>query len=143
MAVRTSVDAVIKILDPDGVEGLQEQLENEEVDFTPFLETANALINQVCLESGYTEEYLELIERWLSAHFFSIPIPKTKQEAAKGLTETTEGQTKLGFNFTRYGQQAMLLDYDGNLASLNEGKKKLKGKVYFVGGYEDYERRTL
>jgi hypothetical protein len=140
MAARVTVQEVIAVLDPDGVDGLLEQLENDELDLTFGINTANGLINEVCLDSDYSTDWLKTIELWLAAHYCTIHSPKTKQEAAKGLTETYEGQTRLGLEFTRYGQQAKTLDYKGNLAKIDNvpvGKGKLTARVHYVGGYED------
>lgn len=134
MALRTTVSAVIKILDPDGIEDMVGQIDDEELNIDYALEAANAQVTDLCTDSGYSDARLELIERWLAAHYASVSLPKTKQEAAKGLTETYEGQTKMGLDFTRYGQQAKGFDYKGNLAVLDVPGGKRQGKVYYVGG---------
>lgn len=129
MATRTTQAEVVKLLEETALP--------EDLDLTPFIESANSLVDGVCLDSDYTDNRLELIERWLAAHFYSVKDPRTKQEAAKGLTETYEGQTKYGLLFTRYGQQAMVLDIDGNLAKIDAtgvGKGVIKAAVHYVGG---------
>ncbi len=136
---------VVAILDPDGVEGIQEAIDAEELDITFGITTAIGLVNQVCLDSGYDYDWLTVIAKWLAAHFVSVPLPKTKQEAAKGLTETSEGQTKLGLDFTRFGQQAKTLDYKGNLAKIDQiptGRTRVTGSVNYVGGSTDPRKET-
>lgn len=109
-----------------------------EAKFAPFIEAANHLVNQCCLESDYSDATLELIERWLAAHFYHVFDPRRVQERADVISATFEGKTGLNLNFTRYGQQAMMLDTAGNLAALNDeitkGKKKIQGNVLWVGG---------
>lgn len=130
MAIRTTAAAVTKLLEEEALP--------DEVDLTPFIEAANSLVDGVCLDSDYTDSRLEIIERWLAAHFYSVKDPRTKQEAAKGLTETYEGQTKYGLLFTRYGQQACVLDIDGNLRQLDVGGKgRIIGAVHYVGGEKE------
>lgn len=126
MAIRTTKELVGGIVELD-----------EEIDVSPFIETANALIDQVCLDSDYSETLLELIERWLSAHFYSLRDPLTDLEQVKSVRVQYRGQTKLGLDFTQYGQHAKLLDVDGNLAILDEGKVKLQAGIAWLGGYNE------
>jgi hypothetical protein len=123
MTVRTTEEAVGLIIELD-----------EEIDLAPFMETANYLVDAVCLDSNYPEVTLELIERWLTAHFYAIRDPRTVSEGVRGITERFEGQTKTGLWFTRYGQMAMLLDVDGNLKALDADQGKIKAEILHVGG---------
>lgn len=109
-----------------------------ETAFAPFIEAASHLVDQCCLESDYSDDTLELIERWLAAHFYHVLDPRRVQERADVISATYEGKTGMSLTFTRYGQQAMLLDVAGNLAALNseitKGKKKIQGSVTWLGG---------
>jgi hypothetical protein len=100
------------------VEGILEV--DPQVDLDPFIETANSLVTEHC---DYDDTRMELIERWLSAHFYQIMNPQAvvDQVGSTGGTvrQQYESKVDLGFNVTRYGQQAMLLDTDGGLATLN------------------------
>jgi hypothetical protein len=109
MAIRTDEDAVKGIIEVD-----------DSIDLTPFIEVANNVVDQVCLASSYSNATLELIERWLAAHFYATRDPRTNQESVKGIIEQFEGTTKVGLNNTRYGQQALLIDTAGNLAALDD-----------------------
>lgn len=105
--------------------------------FAPFIEAATHLVDQCCLESDYSDTTLELIERWLAAHFYHVLDPRRVQERADVISATFEGKTGMNLNFTRYGQQAMLLDVAGNLSKLNEQiskGKRIQGKLVWVGG---------
>jgi hypothetical protein len=126
----TTADAVGGIIELD-----------EEIDLTPFIETAHNIIERTCLDSDYDDATLELIERWLSAHFYAIRDPRTIAEAVKGISERYEsgisGSAKgTGFSLTRYGRQAMLLDTDGNLAALDNIVTmggRIKGSITHIG----------
>lgn len=140
MAIRTTGLAVAKTIDRDGSKGVLDAYNDGELDFDPDIEIASLLVDDVCTNSDYSDERLEHIERLLAAHFNRLAFPDAKQEAAKGLTVTYEGQTKLGLDFTRYGQQAKVLDIKGNLAAIDvstSGSGKLKGRVDYVGGCGD------
>lgn len=123
---RTTEEAVAAICELD-----------DEIPLAPFIETANAIVTEVCLDSGYGDNLLELIERWLSAHFYCIRDPRAHNEQVKGIIQTFEGRTYTGFRHTSYGQQAMMLDFKGNLKVLdNMSKTNYKASVLYVGGPE-------
>lgn len=125
MAIRTTEEAV---------KGILEVLEDDAVDLTPFIETANNIVDQVCLDSDYSDATLELIERWCSAHFYCIRVPRTTAERVRGIEEVYQGRTYTGFRHTSYGQQAMLIDTDGNLKKLDDNSfRKIRGSVSWVG----------
>lgn len=111
---------------PSQVEGIIEVDSDTWPDITPFIEIANDLVTEKCTASGYTDARLELIERWLSAHFYAIADPRTTSERADTVGESFQHKIGLGFALTHYGQQAMLLDTKGNLASLNNVAKEIK-----------------
>ncbi len=110
MAVRTTSAAVLGILTPA----------DATISLTPFIEVANSVVNDVCLNSGYDATKLELIERWLAAHFFRIRDKAEGSEQAGSVLRSF--QFKLGLNLavTMYGQQAMVVDFKGNLAALSK-----------------------
>jgi hypothetical protein len=120
--IRTSKLAVAKIIE------LDDTINAGDIDFA--MEAANALVDAVCLESSYSDALLELIERWLSAHFYSIRDPRAEKEGADDVDVKYQGETKTGLEHTSYGQQAMTLDHKGNLAAVNNNSKNAKsGKV--------------
>ena len=57
-------------------------------DLDPFISTANELVTEMCTgtvngpKTAYTATRLELIERWLSAHFYAVRDPRVKNEKA-------------------------------------------------------------
>jgi hypothetical protein len=118
---RTSPAAVQAIIEVDS-----------EIFLEPFIEAADALVTEICESKtkadGVTPYYdsprLELIERWLAAHFYAIRDPRAATEQAGPVMQRIESEVDLGFDVTRYGQMAMRLDTAGGLAALNEQVKK-------------------
>lgn len=112
MAVRTTVEAVGLIIDVDSG-----------ISLTPFIEVANALVTKHCVDGAFTVAELELVERWLAAHFYCVRNPRTTQERAGSVGEGYQSRVDLGFDVTHYGQMAMRLDWSGALSKLNEQAK--------------------
>lgn len=120
MAIRANDDGVIELIDgvPSGTS------------LTPFIAVANALVDEVCLDSGYDEARLTLIETWLSAHFYSVRNPQAKSEGVGPISESRDIQTDLQLQSSRWGQTAMILDTAGNLANLS--RQMEMGRKAFV-----------
>lgn len=126
MAIRTTAEDVEDLLDHSV---------DTSTDLDAYIETANMIVDDNLLNYGYSDAKLELIERWLSAHFYTLAQkPTIVSESADGASESYDVKT-LGTNFasTRYGQQAMLLDYRGKLAAL--GKKLESGRMRIGTAY--------
>jgi len=123
---------------PTLVEGIIEV--DAAIDLDPFITIANQLVTELCTDSGYTAVRLELIERWLSAHFYTNRDMRAFQEKAGPVSETMQSRVDLGFDTSHYGQTAMRMDTDGNLAKLNEDIKKGKSpsvSVLWLGTEEE------
>lgn len=101
------------------------------ITITPFILVANELVTELCSSDDYTSTRLELIERWLSAHFYSVRDPRAEVEKAGPVSEKFQSKVDLGFDTSHYGQMAMRLDTEGGLAALNEQIKR--GKKVTVG----------
>jgi len=113
MANRTTVDAVEAIIDIDSGIGL-----------APFIEVANDLVTEKCSTvSTYSAAKLELIERWLAAHFYHIRDTRTRSKVVGDGEAIYKSKVDLGFNLTHYGQMAMRLDTNGELARLDNSMK--------------------
>ena len=135
MAVRTTATLVGGLIDV-----------TSGVDLDPFILTANELVTEVCslvtnsdASLYYSSTRLEIIERWLAAHFYSIYEPRAKNERAGSVGETIESKVGLGLDVTRYGQQAQLLDTNGGLAALDasvEVGKRRQVRVRWAGTEE-------
>ena len=108
MAVRTTSVLVASIIEVDATIGVD-----------PFILTASELVTECCSGVGYSSERLELIERWLAAHFYAVRDPRTTQERAGSVGAAYESKVDLHLDLTRYGQQVLLLDTNGGLAALN------------------------
>lgn len=100
-------------------------------DLTAFILTANELVTEICAsvkKADGTDFYgagrLELIERWLAAHFYAVLRPRPFLEQIDVLRVQNESKVDIGLDVTRYGQQAMRLDTQGGLAVLNNSLKK-------------------
>lgn len=103
-------------------------------DLSPFIETANALVTELCLPvTTYDTTRLELIERWLSAHFYAILKPRRDSEKAGPVSQKLRSKVDLNLSLTHYGQQAMLLDTAGGLSRLNNASKEGKRKTATIG----------
>lgn len=86
----------------------------------PFIEASNALVTELCEPvTTYDAVRLELIERWLAAHFYAIRDMRRLSETVGPVSEWYQYKLSLGLGCTMYGQQAMLLDTAGGLARLS------------------------
>jgi hypothetical protein len=99
---------------------------------SPFIEAANQLVTDCCDGAGYASAKLELIERWLAAHFYAIRDPRVADERAGAVSASYMHRVGLHLAQTTYGQQAMLLDTAGGLALLNG--RVTAGRAPFVAG---------
>ena len=106
-------------------------------DLAPFIEAASSMVSQLCEPATDSDgdlihdaTSLELVERWLSAHFYAIRdnAPRTINERAGSVGAQYSSRIDLALNQTHWGQQAMLLDYSGELAKWNKDVTSGKGK---------------
>ena len=117
MANRTTAALVGGIIDVDA-----------DIAITPFIDAANALVTECCGDSTvYDATRLELIERWLAAHFYTVRDMRAESEKAGSVSQKLQSKVDLGFDTSHYGQMAMRIDTEGGLAALNE--QILKGRV--------------
>jgi hypothetical protein len=92
------------------------------ISVTPFIEVANALVEELLAPTaiGYDATRLELIERWLSAHFYAIRDMRAATEQAKSISQGFQYKVDLYLANTMYGQQVLILDTAGVLAALQK-----------------------
>lgn len=109
MAERATEACVSKILD-ETVTGIE-----------AFITAANLLLEKITSGCGYSEEYLTILECWLTAHFVAVS-QKTEVEMEKlGPAQTKFAfKTGKGLNSTRYGQQVIALDTCGKFRNLGK-----------------------
>lgn len=141
---RTTDAAVIGVLNDDY--GARE--DGTDPDLTPYIATASVLTDRIAAratenELTVTDAELEIVERWLAAHFFKVSDrPASFMTVGKSQT-TFDGKTAMYLQSTLYGQTAALLDPTGYLAELeaeSEGSGR-KAVTVFWGG-KRYSQRT-
>ncbi len=93
----------------------------------PFIIAANHIVNSYLSGQGLGESLLAEIERWLAAHLIASSIDPREQETRIGTVQVNvEGVTGMGLKFSRYGQQAMILDPTGILRQTDHPRAKFK-----------------
>jgi hypothetical protein len=108
-------------------------------DLTPFISTATVLVDWLDAQDTDNElstTLLEVIERWLTAHFYAHADQIFQSKSTGGASGSFQGQTAMVFSSTQYGQTAMALDVTGKLAGRNkevlDGSRK-KATVSWLG----------
>ena len=125
MAVRTTAAAVGEII-----------AINANISITPFIEVANNIVTKHCTNEDLSVATLELIERWLSAHFYRMRELQVAEKRAAPVSQSFNSVLYPGFDNRTYGQMAMRIDWSGALSALNEQAKKgglLTAGVTWVG----------
>jgi hypothetical protein len=95
-----------------------------ESDVTPFIVPANYMVtNYLASYITDNDDLLEMIERYLTAHYVSLAKEKeVKSEGIEGITQVYGGVFGKGLDYTSYGQMAKALDTTGRLYKLDQGK---------------------
>lgn len=93
----------------------------------PFIDAAHELVEELCLESDYTERRLTMIETWLAAHFYTMLDPRVEVESAGSVRAEYQSKIDYGLKLSHYGQTALRLDTRGNLAALDNSMEEIKG----------------
>jgi hypothetical protein len=112
MSIRTTERAVKAILGShyDGSAGLH-----------PFIDTASSLVDDIAAaDPAIVSSRLELIERWLAAHYYEHSDPIAQSRSTGKASGQFQGQTGMGFDSTKYGQEAKRLDTSGLLVRLDQ-----------------------
>lgn len=127
---RTSVDAVKGVLLAD----YGPQPDGTLPELQPFIEAANEFTTRVYNNAVTYREVtmnattLELIERWVAAHFYAMSDQPLATKSNGRASATFQGQTSaFGFKGTKYGQMAITLDYTRTLAAMDEGRIAVTG----------------
>lgn len=98
---------------------VKEILETDLANLQPFIDTANVIVQDI----DVSDELKTEIEKWLAAHFASMRDQRVDSKSISDKSEDYEGETGMGYQATRYGQQAMQLDPTGTLAESGGGQK--------------------
>ncbi len=96
----------------------------------PFILTATTLVDELLLTLGYSDPMLKQIELYLSAHFTAMKQRQLDSEDFGDSENSYIGEVGKGLDFTQYGQQAKILDFEGGLA--DAGKPKAQLQVFSV-----------
>jgi len=98
------------------------------------LVTANLLVDEELLGYGYSSARLAEIEKWLAAHFVALTEERGSllEEEIDDTVEKTANVYSAGLSSTRYGQQAMIIDTGGKLASLSKAASKPKASFRVI-----------
>jgi len=122
MSNRVTVTEVKQIIDVDST--------IVDANLEVFIIAANLLTTRCSTLGGLTDAtQLKEIERWLSAHFIAIRDVRVASEKASVMSQSFQYKVDLNLNQTQYGQQALLLDTSGTLASLQSQAKGAAGGV--------------
>lgn len=115
MSVRTTETAIKAILGShyDGTSELQ-----------PFIDTATLLVDDIAgSDESISLARLERIECYLSAHYYSLKDPIVQSRSTGRASGQFQGRTDLGFDGSRYGQEAKRLDPTGYLVRLDQPQR--------------------
>lgn len=108
-------------------------------DLSPFITVANQMVTRYCTGGDMSDAELKEVERWLSAHFASVQDARTASEKAGPVSENYQYKVGLDLDFTKYGQQAMVLDATGGLANWNKDVQNGKADRPATIGWIGYE----
>lgn len=137
---RTSTAAVEGILlaDYDG-----------ESDLAPFIDTATVMVDRVAAcatrkGQTLTAAELELVERWLAAHYYANSDKPYASKTTERASATFHGRTSMYLEATLYGQTAARVDPSGCLQAV-AGQERKVASAFWVGKprseQTDYEDR--
>lgn len=119
---RTTRALVGAIIELDG------NIVSDDAAMAPFIATASELVTECCTGDNapateYSDDRLELIERWLAAHFYAMRDPRSASEGAGAVSVAYQSSVGMGFAASHYGQQVMRLDTNGGLARLDRNAR--------------------
>lgn len=114
---RTNAAAVETLLGPnwDGITDVEQGIDSA----SPIVDRVVAQAIADCRGALSTAEQ-EILERWLAAHFYCAVDPLYQSKNTDSASGQYEGTSAMGLQHTRYGQQAMRLDWTQCLRNLDE-----------------------
>ena len=119
MAARTTT-AKVKIV-----------IDTELTDCAAFIAIATLQVDAIAALGILSTDILEQIETWLSAHYVAIRDRQASSVKVLDSAHTYDGKTGMGLQATLWGQQALLMDTTGTLASAG----RRRASVVYLGGY--------
>ena len=96
------------------------------IDTDPFIQAANLIVTDRLSNQGLGDDLLKEIERWFAAHLVAIREPQAKAEKVGDTGVTYFGKDGYGLDATPYGQQVMVLDPTGRMATLGKRPAEMK-----------------
>lgn len=133
MTVRTNSTDVIAVMTPG-----KDYDSTDLPSLTKFILTASVIVDRVvtcAAAKGITlsASEQELIEMWLSAHFYCMSDQPYSSKSTGGQSASFQGQTGMYLEGTKYGQNAAMVDYSGCLVNIS---KKQKARTVWLGKTE-------
>lgn len=121
MAVRTNEGEVKKVL-------MRDYDSQNCPTLLPFIRTASVVTDRIetcaaAKDITLTSTELELIERWLAAHFYSCSDRPFLEKTTGRSKAVFQGKTSMNLDSSHYGQTAKLIDTSGCLEALDKRKK--------------------
>lgn len=108
---RTTASDVKEILDTDLADAT----------VTAWIDIANELVDDIAAaDSSIDSTRLTKIEKLLAAHLASSQDQRVERASRESASVTYQGETALGINGTKHGQQAAMLDPTGTLANAHK-----------------------
>lgn len=106
---RTNAEEVSKIIETDSSD-----------DLAPFIVAATSVVDRIAAHaSAPSSTTLEIIERWLAAHYYAVFRQRVSSEKAGPVGENKQHWVGYGFQTTMHGTQALTLDPTGVLSHIN------------------------
>lgn len=118
---RTGSSAVQAVLRPATVGGDYDG----STDLSPYIATATVMVDRVasCATvkgKALSDAELELIERWLAAHLYAMADQTYTSKTTQGASGSFGGQLGMSLEATKYGQNALAVDYSGCLTVISK-----------------------
>jgi len=93
----------------------------------PYIKTATVVVDRVqtlaiARNMALSSSELEILETWLAAHFYTQMDPAYTNKSTDGASAGFMGQSGKGFEASRYGQQALRIDWSGSLEAIDKRK---------------------
>lgn len=110
-------------------------------DTSAFITTAQLLVDEELADKGLSDDRLDQITLYLAAHFVCITeesggLRRSKLGDGDESYKVPDAKTS-GLTFTRYGQQALILDKSGTLAAISaSGGLKARFTVMETTNYD-------
>lgn len=104
----------------------------EEVQISPFLQTASTVVTANLASSGLSSSLLDEITKYLAAHLASVRSPFAIRKKIGDADETYGYKGGMGLDATPYGETVKMLDSTGILVSKMSSQMVTFGVVGFA-----------